>query len=238
VVLLDYFGERSAPCGNCDTCLSPPVLWDGTVAAQKFLSGAMRTGQRFGAGHIIDLLLGHRTDRMIDLRHDQLPTFGVGTDLDEDTWRVVARQLVAQGLLRPDSSAFGALRVTEAAGPVLRGESRVELRQVPRSPAGEAAGRVARSGSRKRVAAEALTGADGELFEALRAGRKAIADEQGVPAYVVFHDATLREIAARRPRSTDDLLAVPGIGAMKAERYGERILAVVGKAEGRPPGPT
>ncbi len=231
VVLLEYFGEGSAPCDNCDTCLTPPVLWDGTVAAQKFLSGALRTGQRFGTGHIIDLLMGRRTDRIVDLRHDQLPTFGVGADLDQDTWRLVARQLVAQGLLRPDSTAFGALRVTDAAGPVLRGEARIELRSVPAKPAGEAAGRRVRSGSR-RAAAPALTGPEGDLFEALRTERKAIADEQGVPAYVVFHDATLREIAGRRPGSAKELLAIPGIGAAKAERYGERILAVVVRVGG------
>jgi ATP-dependent DNA helicase RecQ len=226
VVLLEYFGEPSEPCGNCDTCLAPPVLWDGTVAAQKFLSGAIRTGQRFGAGHIIDLLVGRRTDRIVDLGHDQLPTFGVGADLDAHTWRGVARQLVAHGLMSADANAYGALRVTEAATPVLRGESRLELRRATAKPAGS--GRTARG--RRRAAAPAaadLTGSQGRLFEALRTERKSIADEQGVPAYVVLHDATLREIATRRPTTSKALLEVPGIGAAKADRYGPRILAAV-----------
>ncbi len=230
VVLLDYFGQRSEPCGNCDTCLSPPEVWDGTIAAQKFLSGVLRTGQRFGAGHVIDLLLGRRTARMAELRHDQLPTFGVGAELDEATWRAVARQLVALGLLRPDSSAFGALRMTDAARPVLRGEVRLELRQLPRRPAGGANGGAKRSASRTGEPAVSLTGADGALFEALRTERKSIADEQSVPAYVVFHDKTLREIAVRRPRDLHELQTVPGIGDTKAQRYGERILAVVREA--------
>ncbi len=229
VVLLDYFGERTGPCGNCDTCLVPPVLWDGTVAAQKFLSGVIRTGQRFGAGHVIDLLVGRSTERMTALEHDQLPTFGVGADLDEQAWRGVARQLVAQGLLTVDSSAYGALRVTPAAQPVLRGELRLDLRRPTPRPAGRASGGRRRRGGSAQTAGASLAGADAGLFESLRTERKSIADEQGVPAYVVFHDATLREIATRRPVTVEQLLEVPGIGAAKAERYGERILAVVGQ---------
>ncbi len=229
VILLDYFGERTAPCGNCDTCLTPPELWDGTIAAQKFLSGVLRTGQRFGAGHIIDLLVGKGTARMAEFGHDQLPTFGVGADLDATTWREVARQLVAQGLLSVDSQAYGALRVTAAAEPVLRGNTRLDLRRSTAKPAGRAARRRSRSAGAGAAAAVSLSGADADLFEVLRAERKSIADEQGVPAYVVFHDATLREIATRRPDTTEKLLDVPGIGAAKAERYGERILAAVGR---------
>ncbi len=229
VVLLDYFGERTGPCGNCDTCLVPPVLWDGTVAAQKFLSGVIRTGQRFGAGHVIDLLVGRSTERMTALEHDQLPTFGVGADLDEQAWRGVARQLVAQGLLTVDSSAYGALRVTPAAEPVLRGELRLDLRRATPRPASRASGGRRRRGASAQTAGASLAGADAGLFESLRTERKSIADEQGVPAYVVFHDATLREIATRRPETVEQLLEVPGIGAAKAERYGERILAVVGQ---------
>ena len=197
-VLLDYFGERTGPCGNCDTCLTPPEIWDGTVAAQKFLSGVIRTGQRFGAGHVIDLLVGKPSPRMSELGHDQLPTFGVGAELDATAWRGVARQLVAQGLLSSDSQAYGALRVTEAAEPVLRGQARLDLRRTTAKPAARAARR--RGGSQRRpAAAVTLAGPDADLFEVLRAERKSIADEQGVPAYVVFHDATLREIATRRP---------------------------------------
>ena len=229
VVLLDYFGEQSQPCGNCDTCLAPPVMWDGTVEAQKFLSGAIRTGQRFGAGHIIDLLTGRQTERIVELGHDQLPTFGVGADLDAQTWRGVARQLVARGLLASDAGAYGALRVTDAATGVLRGETRLDLRRATPKPARSA--RRSRAGSSSTSPTVELSGPEGDLFEALRAERKSIADEQGVPAYVVFHDATLREIATRRPSSTAALLDVPGIGAAKADRYGERILATVGRAD-------
>lgn len=219
VVLLEYFGEHAQPCGNCDTCTAPPELWDATVAAQKFLSGAIRTGQRFGAGHVIDLLLGRRTDRIGALGHDRLPTFGVGSDIDERSWRSVARQLVAQGLLTSDAGSHGALRVTAAAAPVLRGEASLQLRRT--------APRPARTRTAAKPAPAAATGADGQLFDLLRAERRAIAEEQQVPAYVVFHDATLREIAARRPTTAAQLLEVPGIGAAKAQRYGDRVLAVV-----------
>ncbi len=228
VVLLDYFGERTEPCGNCDTCLTPPELWDGTVAAQKFLSGVIRTGQRFGAGHIIDLLVGKPSQRMTELGHDQLPTFGVGAELDATAWRGVARQLVAQGLLHSDSQSYGALRVTAAAEPVLRGQARLDLRRPTEKPVGRRASRRRAGSPAPGSAATAIvTGADADLFEVLRAERKSIAEEQGVPAYVVFHDATLREIATRRPATNDELLDVPGIGTAKAERYGERILAAV-----------
>jgi ATP-dependent DNA helicase RecQ len=232
-VLLDYFGERTGPCGNCDTCLTPPEIWDGTVAAQKFLSGVIRTGQRFGAGHVIDLLVGKPSQRMTELGHDQLPTFGVGAELDSTAWRGVARQLVAQGLLSTDSQAYGALRVTDAAEPVLRGQARLDLRRTTAKPAARTARR--RGASTGPAGAVTLTGPDADLFEVLRAERKSIADEQGVPAYVVFHDATLREIATRRPGTTEELLDVPGIGAAKAERYGERILAAVGRELGSGP---
>ncbi len=234
-VLLDYFGERTGPCGNCDTCMTPPELWDGTVAAQKFLSGVIRTGQRFGAGHIIDLLVGKSSPRMVELGHDELPTFGVGADLDATAWRGVARQLVAQGLLRSDSQAYGALRVTDAAEPVLRGQARLDLRRTTARPPARAGRRRAGSRAASPAAAIDLTGPDADLFEILRTERKSIADEQGVPAYVVFHDATLREIATRRPGTTQDLLDVPGIGTAKAERYGERILAAVGRGLGSGP---
>ncbi len=222
VILLEHFGQASGPCGNCDTCLSPPRLWDGTLAAQKFLSGVVRTGQRFGAGHVIDLLAGRRSARMVELGHDQLPTFGVGTELDARGWRSVARQLVAQGLLHPDASAYGALRLTDRANEVLRGNREVQLRARPDRP-------TRHPTARRTVAAarEELPGPDSPLFDRLREARRSIAAEQGVPAYVVFHDATLRAIAERRPATLEELLGVHGIGAAKAERYGQRILQVV-----------
>jgi ATP-dependent DNA helicase RecQ len=236
MVLLEYFGEQSTPCGNCDTCMSPPQMWDATIAAQKFLSAVLRTGQRFGAGHVIDVLAGRATDRVVQLGHDQLPTFGVGADIDDRGWRGIARQLVAQGLLRPDAQAYGALQVTQAAWPVLRSQGRLELRKAA-DPAPRAS-RAARSqpdaratrGAGRPVAGDLDPAAAG-LFDSLRAERKRIADEQGVPAYVVCHDSTLKAIAQRRPRDTAELLGVPGIGAAKSARYGERFLAVISAAD-------
>jgi ATP-dependent DNA helicase RecQ len=171
---------------------------------------------------------------MTELGHDQLPTFGVGAELDATAWRGVARQLVAQGLLSSDSQAYGALRVTEAAEPVLRGQVRVDLRRTTTKPPSRTSRRRGGSAGSGAAPTVTLTGPDADLFEVLRAERRSIADEQGVPAYVVFHDATLREIATRRPATNQQLLDVPGIGAAKAERYGERILAAVGRtaAEG------
>jgi ATP-dependent DNA helicase RecQ len=223
-VLLNYFGETISPCGNCDVCLNPPQTWDATVAAQKLFSAILRTGQRFGAGHLIDILLGKTTERMIGLGHDRLPTFGVGVDLDERAWRGVARQLIALGLLHADPRAYGALRLTDAARPVLKGETRLDLRRT--STAVE-------RGARKPRASVGVLASDPvaeSLFQALRAERKRIAEEQGVPAFVVLHDSTLRDLAHQRPRDQRALMLVSGIGATKAERYGERLLAVIAQS--------
>jgi ATP-dependent DNA helicase RecQ len=221
-VLLDYFGETIAPCGNCDVCLIPPQTWDATVAAQKLFSAVIRTGQRFGAGHLIDLLRGKATQRIVDLGHDRLKTFAVGAELDERAWRGVARQLVALGMLRADPRAYGALQLTAQAQPVLKGEQRLELRRPS-----ERSGRPPRK-TRSRPGALPADPVAQALFERLREERKRIADEQGVPAFVVLHDATLRELALQRPRDMQSLLQIPGIGAAKAQRYGERLLAVIG----------
>jgi len=226
-VLLEYFGERSAGCGNCDVCLDPPQLWDGTVAAQKLLSAAIRTGQRFGAGHLIDVVRGTATPRVTGLGHDHLPTFGVGSDLDVRAWRSVARQLVATGLLHPEASALGALRVTDEARPVLSGERTVMLRRAA-APRLAPASRTTRSTSREPPAS--LAPQDQPLFESLRAERARIAEESRVPAYVVLHDSSLRELARARPRDRMGLMRVPGIGAGKAEKYGARFLAVIDAA--------
>jgi ATP-dependent DNA helicase RecQ len=223
-VLLNYFGEAVAPCGNCDVCLNPPQTWDGTVAAQKLFSAILRTGQRFGAGHLIDVLLGRATQRTTGLGHNRLPTFGVGVDLDERQWRGVARQLVALGLLRADPAAYGALQLTDAARPVLRGETRLELRRT--SITGARGTRRQRAGA----GVETFDPTSDSLFQALRAERKRIAEEQGVPAFVVLHDSTLRDLAQQRPRDHRALLLVSGIGLTKAERYGERLLAVIAQA--------
>ena len=222
-VLLNYFGEPSTPCGNCDTCLTPPELWDATIASQKALSAVIRTGQRFGAGHIISVLRGERTPRMESLGHDQLPTFGVGADLSADEWRGVIRQLVARGVLHPDPSAMGALQLTEAATPILQGTTTVEMR---RASAKAPAGRQRRPAETTGRAVTASS-ADEALFEALRAVRKELAAADGVPAFVVLADKALREIAATRPQDLAQLLKVNGIGPVKAERYGSQFLAVV-----------
>jgi ATP-dependent DNA helicase RecQ len=222
-LLLKYFSEEAGPCGNCDTCLDPPQTWDGTIAAQKAMSAALRTGQRFGAGHLVDVLRGKTTEKVEQFGHASLPTFGAGADLDEAGWRSVFRQLLAAGLLHADAQAYGALRLTDAARPVLKGEAALMLRK-----------QVARSRSKKssmpgrRTTAEApLAESDSPLFDALRAWRAGLAREQGVPAYVILHDKTLRELATRRPMSLDDLLGVPGIGQAKADRYGEALLRLM-----------
>ena len=220
--LLAHFGETlAAPCGNCDGCLSPAESWDGTEAAQKALSAALRTGQRFGAGHLIDLLQGTATDKIRRFGHGGLPTFGVGKDLDHKAWNAVFRQLVAFGLLEVAHDAYGALRLTEAARPVLRGERRLAFRRDP-PPA-----------ARRRAAkAVAPTPGDGDhaLFETLRALRLRLARAQGVPPYVIFHDSTLIALAARRPRSLAELEGIPGMGQRKIERYGPTLIATLAAA--------
>jgi ATP-dependent DNA helicase RecQ len=226
VILLDYFGEQATPCGNCDVCLEPPILWDGTVAAQKALSAALRTGQRFGAGHLIDILRGKNTEKVQQFGHQGLPTFGVGADIDERGWRSVFRQLLAAGLLDADASAYGALKLTDSARPILKGETRLQLRRQVERPKSRAT-RSSRVGTGNAASSGASRSSDSPLLASLREWRLAQAREQGVPAYVILHDRTLGEIAALLPASVSALLAVPGIGAAKAERYGDALLALV-----------
>jgi len=214
VRLLDYFGEAAAPCGNCDTCIDPPVTWDATEAARKALSCIYRTGQRFGAVHLIDVLRGKATERVDQWNHGVLGVFGIGADVDELTWRSVFRQLVALGYARPDHDSYGALRLTEASRPVLRGEQQVEMRR--------ATGRKAKP---RKLAVS--SGIDSDLLAKLKAWRMAQARSQSVPPYVVFHDATLAAIAAARPRDLDALSAIAGIGARKLERYGPALLELL-----------
>jgi ATP-dependent DNA helicase RecQ len=225
-VLLAYFDEESGDCGNCDTCLNPPQMWDATVPAQKVLSAVVRTGQRFGAGHVIDVLLGKRTEKVASWSHDELPTFGVGADLGEREWRSIIRQLVARGVLAPDPSRMGALTITEAARPILDGTERVELRRISAAPARSRKGSGSSSASRSTAGAGASE-ADQALFELLRTERRAIADAEGVPAYVVLPDRTLWELVAAKPRTPDELLAVNGIGPVKVEKYGAAFLALL-----------
>jgi len=221
VQLLAYFGEASGPCGNCDNCLNPPRVWDGTVAAQQALSCVYRTGQRFGAGHVIDVLLGRATERVSQLGHDRLSTFGIGADRDERQWRAVFRQLVALGYLRADGEAFGALKLTPSSRQVLKGETSVMLREQAAPPTRAKRGK-------KSAARETGTAApDSALLRALRAWRLGVAREHGVPAFVVFHDGTLETIAALRPGTREALRGVSGVGEKKLERYGEALLEVV-----------
>ena len=220
VRLLDYFGEASEPCGNCDTCLEPPQTWDATDAARKALSCIFRTGQRFGSRHLIDVLRGHATERVGQWRHQDLSVFGIGADIDEAAWRDVFRQLVTLGFVRPDHEAFGALRLTESSRAVLKGEQRIDMRRM--------APRKGKSATvRRKAAAAGLTAADASLLERLRAWRSEQARTQSVPAYVIFHDATLSAIASAHPRDIDDLATIHGIGAKKLERYGSELMALL-----------
>jgi ATP-dependent DNA helicase RecQ len=228
VNLLSYFGQPSQPCGNCDTCLAPPESWDGTVPAQKFLSTVVRLqrerGQRFGAGHLIDILRGKRTPRVEQHGHASLSTWGIGEDLSEQQWRGVVRQLLAHGLLKVNDDGYGTLAITQASAEVLSGSRSVQLRREPERAAGS---RGSRGASGAKAAVTDLPGAVVPLFEALRAWRAEQAREQGVPAYIVFGDATLRGVALTQPASLADLDGISGIGAKKLETYGRQLLEVV-----------
>jgi ATP-dependent DNA helicase RecQ len=236
--LLNYFGQEPGPsgCGNCDTCLIPPETWDGTVAAQKVLSTIVRLqrerGQKFGAVQIVDILLGKRTAKVIQFDHDQLSVFGIGEELSEGEWRGVVRQLLAQGLLAVEGD-YGTLVLTEASGAVLRREREVPLRKEPKKPTTAKAGSSASGrGKAKAVVAE-LPEALVPAFEALRAWRAEQAREQGVPAYVIFHDATLREIVTVWPTSVTQLGGIGGVGEKKLATYGEGVIGVLaGLADG------
>ncbi len=230
VQLLAYFGQASEPCGNCDTCLTPPESWDGTVAAQKVLSAVYRLrkerNQGFGAGQVVDILRGVRTEKVQQWRHDELSVFGVGADLSEAQWRTVVRQLLAQGLLSVEGS-HQTFTLTDASAEVLFGGREVRLR---RDPVRAGGGRGERKASRS--AATALPGEAQGLFERLRQWRYEEAKGQGVPPYVIFHDSVLREIAIREPADLAALSAVSGVGQAKLDRYGEGVLAVVAENAG------
>jgi ATP-dependent DNA helicase RecQ len=230
VQLLNYFGQKADPCGNCDTCLTPAESWDGTVPAQKVLSTVFRLkkerNQSFGAGHIVDILRGKRTPKIEQFRHDSLSVFGIGQDLAEGEWRAVVRQLVARGLLAVEGT-YNTFGLTEASRPVLRGEQQVMLRRDPPKQAKAARARGAKaSGAGRAPQVELPAGAAG-TFERLRAWRAEVAREAGLPAYVIFHDATLREIAARAPADLTALAGISGVGQTKLTRYGEGVLAVL-----------
>ena len=213
--LLGYFGEAAEPCGHCDLCERPPELFDGSVAVQKALSAILRTGEYFGTGHLIDILIGNPTDKVTARAHDQLPTFGVGKDLDRRTWTAVFRQMMGRDLVRPDPERHGALRMTEAARPILRGEADIMLRR-------DTISKAAKAPARALVSEE-----DAPLLSALKARRRALAEAQKVPAYVVFNDRTLIEMAERRPTTLDDMAGITGVGAKKLDRYGSAFLEVI-----------
>ncbi|RKT32475.1 ATP-dependent DNA helicase RecQ [Roseovarius halotolerans] len=214
--LLRYFGETATPCGNCDLCDTPPETFDGTLAVRKALSAILRTEERFGAGHLIDILTGNETDKVRDRGHDSLPTFGVGRDLDRRTWQGVFRQMMGHDLVRPDPERHGALRMTDRARPILRDEDSITLRRDTL---------VSKS---QRPAAKALVSdEDAPLLSALKAKRRALAEAAKVPAYVVFNDRTLIEMAETRPASLDEMARISGVGAKKLERYGDAFLTVI-----------
>jgi ATP-dependent DNA helicase RecQ len=225
--LLGYFGQDAAPCGNCDTCLSPPQTWDGTVAAQKVLSTVFRLsrerGQKFGAGQVIDILLGKQTPKVIDHDHASLTVFGVGTELRDTEWRGVIRQLLATGLLAVEGD-YGTLVLTPASDAVLGRQREVLLRRDPERVKAPKAARAAKSAA----GAAELPAAAQPVFERLRAWRAAVAKEQGMPAYVIFHDATLRQIAAQTPSTLAELATVNGVGEAKLAKYGQLILDTLG----------
>ena len=220
--LLAYFGQHGDSCGNCDTCLTPPESWDGTIAAQKLLSTVYRLqherGQKFGAGQLIDILLGKETEKIKQFWHDELTVFGIGTELKDSEWRGVVRQLLAQRLLTVEGD-YGTLVLTEESGDVLGRRREVMMRREP-----ERVGRASKSSGSKKKAAVDLSPEATPIFERLRAWRAGVAKEQGVPAYVIFHDATLRQIATDLPSTLAELGTISGVGENKLAKYGESLL--------------
>jgi ATP-dependent DNA helicase RecQ len=217
--ILAHFGETLAqPCGNCDSCNTPATTWDATTAARKALSAILRTGQRFGIGHLVDLLLGTATDKITRFAHDKLPTFGIGTELDRKGWSSVYRQLIVHGAVEVDHDAYGALKITQLAQPILRATETVHFRH------DQAATAAAIRQKKERVT---LPPGANALFDALRAERTKLAKDQNVPSYVIFHDATLIAIATARPTTLAALAEIPGMGKTKLDRYGATVLATV-----------
>jgi len=217
-VLLGYFGETAEPCGNCDLCAEPPEVFDGTEAVRKALSAALRTGEWFGAGHLIDILVGNATDKVRDRGHDALPTYGVGKEFDKRGWQAVFRQMMGHDLMRPDPERHGALRMTHAARPILKGEASIQLRRDTI--------RKAASASRARVRA-LVSDEDAPLLSALKAKRRALAETASLPAYMIFNDKTLIEMAETRPMNLDQMAGITGVGAKKLESYGRAFLEVI-----------
>ncbi len=217
--LLNYFGDTlEQPCGNCDNCLTPPQTWDATVAAQKALSCVHRTGQRFGVNYLIDVLRGSESERVKQFGHAQVSTYGIGKELTTNEWRGVYRQLISIGLLSVDLEGYGGLHLTEAARPVLRGETQLLLRKLEKT---------AKKSERKRNTTQFAKEADNKLWNALRECRRRLAEEQSIPAYMIFHDATLVEMMERQPQTMEQFSRISGVGERKLEAYGDAFLEVI-----------
>jgi ATP-dependent DNA helicase RecQ len=225
VRLLDYFGEQAGPCGNCDTCLIPPVSFDGTVPVQKVLSTVYRVDQRFAAGHVIDVLRGQETERIKTWHHDSLSVFGIGADRSEQEWRAILRQVIALGLLTVDHEQYSSLKLTDAARPVLKGGQKVQLRQYQK-PVKAKPSRAA-----KGYVESDLSEYEQRLFDRLRSWRMGTAREHNVAAYIIFNDATLREIAKARPTALDDLRGISGVGEKKLASYGDEIVNLISEMD-------
>jgi ATP-dependent DNA helicase RecQ len=219
--LLDYFGEQSAPCGNCDTCLIPPISFDGTVPVQKLLSAVYRVDQRFAAGHVIDVLRGVESDRIKQWHHNALSVFGIGAERTEAEWRAILRQVIALGLVTVDHESFSSLKLTDAARPVLKGGQQVQLRQYQKPV------KQKRQAAAKNYVESDLSRSEQEIFDKLRWWRVETARAHNVPAYVIFVDATLREIAKAKPHSLQELRGVTGVGEKKLASYGDEIVAMI-----------
>ena len=226
-VLLNYFADEAPnQCGNCDNCQIPPQTWDATEAAQKLLSSVYRTGQRFGAVHVMDVLQGKETEKVLQHHHHQLSTFGIGKDIHEAQWRSLIRQLVVRGLLRVDIEGYSALQLTDLCRPVLKGEQSLFLRiEEIKAPSAKKAG--SKSARKAQIAPE-----DQELWDELRECRKMLSDEFNVPPYVIFHDATLKEMLDTLPTSEADLLTITGVGESKLEKYGGDFLDILRRYAG------
>ena len=225
VRLLDYFGEQAGPCGNCDTCLIPPVSFDGTVPVQKLLSAIYRVDQRFAAGHVIEVLRGVETERIKTWHHDTLSVFGIGADRSEQEWRAILRQAIALGLITVDHEQYSSLKLTEAARPVLKGVQKVQLRQYQK-PVKQKPSRAA-----KGYAESDLSPREQAIFDKLRWWRVETARAHNVAAYIIFNDATLREIAKARPTALSDLRGISGVGEKKLASYGDEIVALIQEME-------
>ncbi|MFC5435910.1 DNA helicase RecQ [Rhodanobacter umsongensis] len=229
-LLLGTFGEIYAgPCGHCDNCVAPPKTWDATVPAQKALSAVYRTGQRFGSGHVIDVLRGEETERVLSLHHHQLSTFGIGAEMDEKQWRSVFRQLLAAGLLEADAEGYGTLRLTAASRAVLSGSKPVKLREDARPERGSRRRRDSKVPTGGSLGIEAY---EQSMWDELRALRAQLAKQQGVPPYVVFHDATLLAMLRALPADEGELATISGVGEAKLKRYGRDFLAVINAPAG------